>query len=112
MKFPPQFQQMLKEIQKLQKKLEELQKELEEKTVTVQVGGGMVTVTANGKQEIVSIEIEKELLNPEEKEMLEDLILAGVNEALKRAKEMVETELAKVTGGLKFPTGFPFPGLI
>lgn len=112
MKLPPQFQQMLKEVQKIQKKLEEVQKELEEKTVTVQVGGGMVTVTANGKQEIVSIEIERELLNPEEKEMLEDLVLAGVNEALRRAKEMIENEIAKVTGGLKFPGGFPFSGLI
>ncbi|AIH03588.1 MULTISPECIES: YbaB/EbfC family nucleoid-associated protein [Thermodesulfobacterium] len=111
MKLPPQLQQMMKEIQKMQKKLEEAQKLLEEKTVTVQVGGGMVTVTANGKQEILSIEIEKELLNPEEKEMLEDLVLAGVNEALRKAKEMVEEEMAKITGGLKLPGGFNLPGL-
>ncbi len=110
MRIPPQFQQILKEVQKIQKKLEEAQKELEEKTVTVQVGGGMVTVTANGKQEIVSVKIEEELLNPEEKEMLEDLVLAGVNEALKKAKEMVEEELSKITGGLKMP-GLGFPGL-
>uniref|UniRef100_A0A7V6CDF4 Nucleoid-associated protein ENM15_03075 n=1 Tax=Thermodesulfobacterium geofontis TaxID=1295609 RepID=A0A7V6CDF4_9BACT len=110
MKIPPQFQQLVKEMQKIQKKLEETQKQLEEKTVTVQVGGGMVTVTANGKQEIISIEIEKELINPEEKEMLEDLIIAGVNEALKRSKEMVEEELTKITGGLKLP-GLNLPGL-
>ncbi|AEH23087.1 UPF0133 protein ybaB [Thermodesulfobacterium geofontis OPF15] len=110
MKIPPQFQQLFKEMQKIQKKLEETQKQLEEKTVTVQVGGGMVTVTANGKQEILSIEIEKELINPEEKEMLEDLIIAGVNEALKRSKEMVEEELSKITGGLKLP-GLNLPGL-
>jgi len=110
MKIPPQFQQLFKEMQKIQKKLEETQKQLEEKTVTVQVGGGMVTVTANGKQEILSIEIDKELINPEEKEMLEDLIIAGVNEALKRSKEMVEEELSKITGGLKLP-GLNLPGL-
>lgn len=110
MKIPPQFQQLVKEMQKIQKKLEETQKQLEEKTVTVQVGGGMVTVTANGKQEILSIEIEDELINPEEKEMLKDLIVAGVNEALKKSKEMVEEELAKITGGLKFP-GLNLPGL-
>ncbi|MDF2953338.1 MAG: DNA-binding nucleoid-associated protein YbaB/EfbC [Thermodesulfobacterium sp.] len=110
MRIPPQFQQLFKEMQKIQKKLEETQKQLEEKTITVQVGGGMVTVTANGKQEIISIQIEDELINPEEKEMLEDLIIAGVNEALKRAKEMVEEEIAKITGGLKFP-GLNLPGI-
>jgi len=110
MRIPPQFQQLFKEMQKIQKKLEETQKQLEEKTVTVQVGGGMVSVTANGKQEIISIQIEDELVNPEEKEMLEDLIIAGVNEALKRAKEMVEEEIAKITGGLKFP-GLNLPGM-
>ncbi len=109
MKLPPQFQQLFKEMQKIQKKLEETQKQLEEKTVTVQVGGGMVTVTANGKQEIISIQIENELINPEEKEMLEDLVVAGVNEALKRAKEMIEEELTKITGGLKIP-GLNLPG--
>jgi len=109
MKLPPQFQQLVKEMQKIQKKLEETQKQLEEKTVTVQVGGGMVTVTANGRQEIISIQIENELINPEEKEMLEDLVVAGVNEALKRAKEMIEEELTKITGGLKIP-GLNFPG--
>ena len=109
MKLPPQFQQLFKEMQKIQKKLEETQKQLEEKTVTVQVGGGMVTVTSNGKQEIISIQIENELINPEEKEMLEDLVVAGVNEALKRAKEMIEEELTKITGGLKIP-GLNLPG--
>ncbi len=109
MKLPPQFQQLVKEMQRIQKKLEETQKQLEEKTVTVQVGGGMVTVTANGRQEIISIQIENELINPEEKEMLEDLVVAGVNEALKRAKEMIEEELTKITGGLKIP-GLNLPG--
>lgn len=106
----PQFQQLLREMQKIQKKLEEIQKELEEKTVTVQVGGGMVSVTANGKQEIISIEIEREIINPEEKEILQDLIVAGVNEALKKAREMIEEEFSKITGGFKLPSGFKWPG--
>ncbi len=111
MKIPPQFQQLIKEMQKIQKKLEEVQKQLEERTITVQVGGGMVSVTANGKQEIISIEIEREIINPDEKEMLEDLVIAGVNEAIRKAKEMVEEEIAKITGGLKLPTGFNISGL-
>ncbi|MFN4196587.1 MAG: YbaB/EbfC family nucleoid-associated protein [Caldimicrobium sp.] len=110
MQLPKELQKLFKEVQKMQKKMEEVSKELEEKTVTVQVGGGMLKVTANGKQEILAIEIEEELLKAEEKEMLQDLIIAGVNEALKRAKEMIEEEIAKITGGLALPPGFKFPG--
>jgi DNA-binding YbaB/EbfC family protein len=110
MQLPKELQKLFKEVQRMQKKMEEVSKELETRTVTAQVGGGMVKITANGKQEIISIEIEEELLKPEEREMLQDLIVAGVNEALKRAKEMVEEELAKITGGLALPPGFKFPG--
>lgn len=110
MQLPKELQKLFKEIQRMQKRMEEVSKELETKTVSAQVGGGMVKVTANGKQEIISVEIEEELLKPEEKEMLEDLIVAGVNEALKKAKEMVEEELAKITGGLALPPGFKLPG--
>ncbi|MGC9109166.1 MAG: YbaB/EbfC family nucleoid-associated protein [Caldimicrobium sp.] len=110
MQLPKELQKLFKEVQRMQKKMEEVSKELETRTVTAQVGGGMVKITANGKQEIISIEIEEELLKPEEREMLQDLIVAGVNEALKRAKEMVEEELAKITGGLSLPPGFKFPG--
>ncbi|MEZ0343236.1 MAG: YbaB/EbfC family nucleoid-associated protein [Caldimicrobium sp.] len=110
MQLPKELQKLFKEVQKMQKKMEEVSKELETRTITAQVGGGMVKVTANGKQEIISVEIEEELLKPEEKEMLEDLIVAGVNEALKKAKEMVEEELAKITGGLALPPGFKLPG--
>ncbi|MGC8872539.1 MAG: YbaB/EbfC family nucleoid-associated protein [Caldimicrobium sp.] len=110
MQLPKELQRLFKEVQRMQKKMEEVSKELETRTVTAQVGGGMVKITANGKQEIISIEIEEELLKPEEREMLQDLIVAGVNEALKRAKEMVEEELAKITGGLALPPGFKFPG--
>ncbi len=111
MRMPPQFQQLFREMQKIQKKIEETQKMLEEKEITVQVGGGMVTVRVNGKQEILGIEIDDELINPEEKEMLQDLIVAGVNEAIRKSKEMVEEELSKITGGLKLPGNFNLPGL-
>uniref|UniRef100_A0A832LV77 Nucleoid-associated protein ENT73_06925 n=1 Tax=Caldimicrobium thiodismutans TaxID=1653476 RepID=A0A832LV77_9BACT len=107
---PKELQKLFKEVQRMQKKIEETAKELEEKTVTAQVGGGMVKVTANGRQEILAIEIEEELLKPEEKEMLQDLLVAGVNEALKKAKVMMEEEIAKITGGLALPPGFKLPG--
>ena len=110
MGLPKELQKLFKEVQRIQQKMEELHKELETREVEAQVGGGMVKVVANGKQEIIRIEIERELINPEEKEMLEDLIVAGVNEALRRAKAIVEEELAKLTGGLPLPPGFRFPG--
>ncbi|MCS7149696.1 MAG: YbaB/EbfC family nucleoid-associated protein [Caldimicrobium sp.] len=110
MTLPKELQKLFKEVQRIQKRMEETAKELEEKTVTAQVGGGMVKVTANGRQEILSIEIEEELLKPEERDMLQDLIVAGVNEALKKAKALVEEEMAKITGGLALPPGFKIPG--
>jgi len=110
MSLPRELQKLFKEVQRMQQRIEEMQKELETKEIEVQVGGGMVKVVANGRQEIIRIEIEKELINPEEKEMLEDLIVAGVNEALRKVKAMVEEELLKLTGGLPLPPGFKLPG--
>jgi len=110
MGLPKELQKLFKEVQRMQQKIEEMQKELETREIEVQVGGGMVKVVANGRQEIIRIEIEKELINPEEKEMLEDLIVAGVNEALRKAKAMVEEELSKLTGGLPLPPGFKLTG--
>jgi len=110
MQLPKELQKLFKEVQRMQKRMEEVTKELEEKTVEVQVGGGMVRVVANGKQEVLSVWVEEELLKPEEKEMLQDLIVAGVNEALKKAKAMMEEEMAKITGGLALPPGFKLPG--
>jgi DNA-binding YbaB/EbfC family protein len=110
MGLPKELQKFFKEVQRMQQKIEEMQKELETREIEVQVGGGMVKVVANGRQEIIRIEIEKELINPEEKEMLEDLIVAGVNEALRKAKVMVEEELSKLTVGLSLPPGFKLPG--
>jgi DNA-binding YbaB/EbfC family protein len=94
---------MLKQAQKLQTKMLKLQEELAEKTVETTAGGGMVKVVANGKQQIVSLQIEKEVVDPEDVEMLQDLILAAVNDALAQAQEMVSTEMSRLTGGLNIP---------
>jgi DNA-binding YbaB/EbfC family protein len=94
---------MLKQAQKLQSKIFKLQDELADKTVETTVGGGMVKAVANGKQELLSIKIEPEVVDPEDVQMLEDLIVAAVNDALKKAQEMVTEEMTKLTGGFKIP---------
>ncbi|MDL1956654.1 MAG: YbaB/EbfC family nucleoid-associated protein [Candidatus Desulfofervidus auxilii] len=95
--------QLMKQAKKIQAKIAELQEEMAKKTVEASVGGGMVKVVANGRQEIVSISIDPEVVNPDDVEMLQDLILAAVNEALKRSQEMVAEEMSKLTGGLRIP---------
>ncbi|MDL1965535.1 MAG: YbaB/EbfC family nucleoid-associated protein [Candidatus Desulfofervidus auxilii] len=95
--------QLMKQAKKMQAKMAELQAELEQKTVESSAGGGMVKVIANGKQEILSITIDPEVVNAEDIEMLQDLILAAVNDALRKAQEMVAEEMNKLTGGLKIP---------
>ena len=94
---------MLKQAQKLQSKMIKLQDELAEQTVEAAVGGGMVKVVANGKQQVVSIRIEKEVVDPEDIEMLQDLVLAAVNEALTKSQEMVSEQMGKLTGGFNIP---------
>ena len=94
---------MMKQVQKMQKDMEKMQKELEERTVEATVGGGVVKVIANGKKELLEIEIEPEVVDPEDIEMLQDLILAAVNEALNNADEMVAAEMQKITGGMNIP---------
>lgn len=94
---------IMREAQKLQSKMQEMQEEAKNKTVEASSGGGMVTVTANGAGEIIAIKIEKDVINPDDVEMLQDLILAAANEAIKRAHEMVSEEMAKLTGGLQLP---------
>jgi len=94
---------MMKQAQKLQAKMLRLQDELAAKTVESTAGGGMVKVVANGKQQIVSIQIEKEVVDPEDVDMLQDLILAAVNDALAQSQEMVSTEMGKLTGGMSIP---------
>jgi len=94
---------MMKQAQQLQSKMFKLQEELAEKTVETSSGGGMVKVVANGKQQLVSIQIEQEVVDPEDVEMLQDLILAAVNDALTKAQEMVSEEMSKLTGGMNIP---------
>jgi DNA-binding YbaB/EbfC family protein len=94
---------MMKQAQKLQAKMLKMQEELAEKTVEATAGGGMVRVVANGRQQIVSILLEKEVVDPEDVEMLQDLILAAVNDALAKSQEMISEEMGKLTGGMKIP---------
>ncbi|MBF0225862.1 MAG: YbaB/EbfC family nucleoid-associated protein [Desulfobacterales bacterium] len=94
---------MLKQAQKLQAKMLKLQEELAEKTIEASSGGGMVKAVSNGNSQVVSISIEKEVVDPDDIEMLQDLILAAVNESLNKAQEMVKNEMGKLTGGLNIP---------
>lgn len=94
---------LMKQAQKLQSKMLRLQEELAEKTVETTSGGGMVKVIANGRQQIVSIQIEKEVIDPDDVEMLQDLILAAINDALAKSQEMVSGEMSKLTGGVNIP---------
>lgn len=99
---------MLKQVQKMQTDMARVQEELAAKTVEATVGGGAVQVVANGKNEIVSLVIKKEAVDPEDVEMLQDLVLSAVNEALRKAQELSQSELSKVTGGMNLPK---IPGL-
>jgi len=94
---------MMKQVQDIQGRINSMQDQLKEKTVETSSGGGMVTVTANGKQEIISINISPEILDPNDISMLQDLVTAAVNTALKSSKEMMQEELSKITGGIKIP---------
>ena len=94
---------MMREAQKLQAEMLKMQEEAKKKTVEATAGGGMVAVVASGGGEIVSIKIEQDVVNPDDVEMLQDLVMAAVNEALRRAQEMVNQEMSKLTGGLQMP---------
>ncbi len=94
---------LMREAQKIQTQMQKVQEEAKAKTVEASAGGGMVTVVANGGGELVSIKIEKDVINPEDAEMLQDLILAASNEALRRAQQMVNEEMSKLTMGLQVP---------
>jgi hypothetical protein len=93
----------MKQAQKLQEKMAKVQEELAAKTVEATSGGGMVTAVVNGKFELMSIRIEKDVVNPDDIDMLQDLIVAAVNEGVRKAQEMASAEMAKVTGGMKLP---------
>lgn len=97
---------LMKQAQQMQKRMLEIREELANRTVEATVGGGMVTAVVNGQQEIVSLRITPEVVDPEDTEMLEDLIVAAVNEALQQSQEMMSAEMSKLTGGIKIP-GLP-----
>jgi DNA-binding YbaB/EbfC family protein len=94
---------MMKQAQKLQKKMLKMQEELATKTVEATAGGGMVKVIANGSQKIEAITLEPEVVDPEDIEMLQDLILAATNDALNKSQEMVSSQMGKLTGGMNIP---------
>ena len=109
MKGIPNMGNLMKQAQKFQSQMAKLQEELGDKTMEASAGGGMVTVVVNGRQELLSINIDPEVIDPDDVEMLQDLILAAVNDGLTRAKDMVNEEMGKLTKGLNIPN---IPGLM
>ena len=109
MKGMPNMGQLMKQAQQIQTKMAKLQEDLGERTVEASSGGGMVIVVANGRQEVLSIKIEPEVIDPDDAEMLQDLIMAAVNDALTKAKDMVNEEMGKLTKGMNIPG---MPGLM
>lgn len=97
---------IMKQAQQMQAKIARIQQELESKEVEATAGGGMVTARANGKQQLLDLKIEKDVVDPEDIEMLQDLVLAAVNEAIKKSQEMIQSEMSKVTGGMNIPGMF------
>ena len=97
------FGNIMKQAKMMQERLGKIQEELAIKTVEASAGGGMITVVVNGKQELVSIKIDPEVVDPNDVEMLQDLILSAVSEGIKRSQEMMAEEMSKVTGGIKIP---------
>ncbi len=97
------FGNIMKQAKKIQEKMASMQAELESRTVEATAGGGMVTVVVNGKFEILSLKIDKEVVNPEDVDMLQDLVMAAMNEGIRKAQEMASAEMAKITGGFNIP---------
>ena len=100
-----QMQNLLKKARKMQEELQKMQEALKKQTIDVSVGGGAVALTMNGEKQIISLKIAKDAIDPEDPEMLEDLITTAVNEAGKKADEMVQKSMSEVTGGLGLPGG-------
>lgn len=93
-------QQMMKQAQKMQQDMEKLQQQVGDKELTASSGGGMVSVTVNGRKDVLKVQINPECVDPSDVEMLEDLVLSAVNEALRMAEELMSSEMNKVTGGM------------
>lgn len=103
---PGNMNNLMKQAQRMQRQMEQTTAELEQKEVTAAAGGGAVEVTVSGKKEVVKVKLAEEVVDPDDIEMLEDLIMAATNEALRKMDEMTQSEMAKITGGLG--GGFPF----
>ena len=103
---------IMKQAQKMQEKMQKIQDELADLQVEASSGGGMVTVVANGKQEVLEVRIDKQVVDPEDVEMLEDLVVAAVNQAMEKAQELANEEMGKAAGGMlgNLPGGFKMPG--
>jgi len=97
---------LMKQAQQMQAQMAKMQEELEEKTVEVSAGGGVVKVVINGKQEFLDIKIDPEAVDPDDVDMLEDLVLAAVNEALRKVQDMIQEEMSRITGGMNIPGMF------
>lgn len=94
---------IMKQAQQMQQKMGRLQEELESRQVEASAGGGMVTAVVNGKQQLLSLKIEKSVVDPDDVDMLQDLVVAAVNEAIKKSQEMMQEEMGKITGGFNIP---------
>ena len=105
---PGNMNNLMKQAQKMQRQMEEATKELEEKEVSASVGGGAVEVTVSGKKEVVKVKLAEEVVDPDDIEMLEDLIVAATNEALRKMEEISQQSMSKITGGMGMGGGFPF----
>jgi DNA-binding YbaB/EbfC family protein len=103
---------MMRQVQKMQQEAIRMQEEMENKTYTSAAGGGVVSATVNGKHEIVSLDIKPEAVDPDDVEMLQDLVMAAINEAMRQMEELIESEMNKITGGLgAMGGGLGIPGL-
>ena len=100
---PGNMNQILKQAQKMQDNMQKMQQELEAKEFEVSVGGGAVTVKVNGKKEVLDVTMKPEVVDPDDIEMLQDLVISAVNEALRKVDDMQQSQMSKVTGGMNIP---------
>lgn len=100
-----QIGQLLSQAKKMQERFQKMQEEVGDKTIEAQSGGGMVSCVVNGKQEVISLKISNEIWEEKDKELLEDLVVAAINEGLNKSKEMLQEEMSKITGGMQLPFG-------
>ena len=95
--------EIMRQAQQMQQKMRQVQDDLASRTVTASAGGGMVSVTLNGRNELLSIEIDAEVIRPEDRTMLQDLIISAVNEGTRKSRDMAEAEMRRITGGINIP---------